>query len=54
MLSSANNQEAFHLVDVSIVYVLVLLLSNLILNSLMRMRVGFCPQYVLQELATSS
>ena len=54
MLSSANKREAFQLADLGIVYLLVLLLSNLILNSLMRMRVGFCPQYVLQEMATSS
>ena len=51
MLSSANKREAFQLADLGIVYLLVLLLSRLILNILMRMRVGFGTQYVLQELA---
>ena len=51
MLSSANKQEAFQLADLSIVYLLVLLLSQLILNILMRMRVGFGTHYVLQKLA---
>ena len=51
MLLSANKQEAFQLADLIIVYLLVLLLSNLILIILMRMRVGFGTQYVLQELA---